>query len=173
MIIFLNGPFGVGKTTAAKLVADDLQRGWLFDPEIVGEVLTFLLRPWRSVEDFQDYELWPVLTVWIALLSSRCLRREVVIPMTISNRSRWSYIRSAFEKHEPQLYLFRLTCSEETLRQRILGRPDAEGNHKWCLDHIASGLEIMSDPEFGLAVNSEGNLPYEVALQILQTVRNR
>jgi thymidylate kinase len=39
MILWINGPFGVGKTTTAGLVAKRLEDAKIFDPEYVGYIV--------------------------------------------------------------------------------------------------------------------------------------
>lgn len=173
MILFLNGPFGVGKTTTARVLVEQLPHGSLFDPEIPGQWLACLLGWFWPVADFQEYKLWSVLTVEIALFLAGQLNRTVVIPMTVSDPDRWSYITMRLNKGKSALYLFRLVCSEQTLRDRIIGRPNVEGNHAWCLDHLESGLALMQDSQFGDSVITEGRTPQEVAAQILRTLGSR
>ncbi len=54
MIIFINGAFGVGKTTVAELLVSRLPNGLLFDPEEVGGAPSRMLRPIATFDDFQD-----------------------------------------------------------------------------------------------------------------------
>jgi hypothetical protein len=53
---------------------------------------------------------------------------------------------------------------------RILGRPDAEGGHRWCLDHLEVGLTAASDPALGVEVSTDGRSPAEVADAILREI---
>lgn len=53
-MIFINGTFGVGKTTVARLLAQRLPRSMIYDPELLGVVLQRLSRPFKRIDDFQD-----------------------------------------------------------------------------------------------------------------------
>jgi hypothetical protein len=63
MILFINGPFGVGKTSVARLLVHKMPRSMLYDPEMIGAVLHRVLGPFGKAEDYQDYALWRPLLV--------------------------------------------------------------------------------------------------------------
>ena len=58
--MFLNGAFGIGKTTVARALVKRLPRAVLFDPEPIG----VLLQRFRRVDDFQDLRAWRRLTIF-------------------------------------------------------------------------------------------------------------
>ena len=64
MIIWINGTFGVGKTTTSEIVADTTE--WrTFDPEHVGYMLAANLRD-QQISDFQDLAPWRSLVPTVA-----------------------------------------------------------------------------------------------------------
>ena len=56
MIIWINGSFGVGKTTIAEKLKERIKNSIIYDPEKVGLFLDKMLS--EKKDDFQDYELW-------------------------------------------------------------------------------------------------------------------
>lgn len=80
VIVFLNGAFGIGKTTVARALVKRLPRAVLFDPEPIGVVLQRI----RRVDDFQDLALWRHLTI-LGIRIARLFARTVVVPMAFSN----------------------------------------------------------------------------------------
>jgi tRNA uridine 5-carbamoylmethylation protein Kti12 len=86
MIIFLNGPFGVGKTTTAHLLAARLPQAIVYDPEVMGSYLQYLLKTIDPVDDFQDYVLWRTMTVEVARLLRATYQRSLIVPMTVTRR---------------------------------------------------------------------------------------
>ena len=56
MIIWINGSFGVGKTTIAENLKNRITNAIIYDPEKVGTFLYNTLP--EKKDDFQDYELW-------------------------------------------------------------------------------------------------------------------
>ena len=170
MIVFINGPFGIGKTTTASLLAERIDNAFIFDPEIIGTLLQKMFGKIYPVSDFQEYRLWPFLTVLVLRFLLVIMRRPLVVPMTITDRGRWLYVSQRLKTSDSKLTCICLTCSEQELRRRILSRPDAEGSHEWCLAHVAQGLEIMQDATFGLPIATEGKTPEQVADEIIQVV---
>ena len=86
MIVFVNGPFGVGKTTVARLLAEKIPHALLYDPEKIGAVLHKVLGPFHRVEDFQEYALWRILLVGGARVLKKTSARTLVVPMTVWRR---------------------------------------------------------------------------------------
>ncbi len=66
MIVMLNGSFGVGKTTVAKLLCQALPGSAIYDPEWVGYILKRLPKgmPLKGsgTDDYQDID-WQVLSI--------------------------------------------------------------------------------------------------------------
>jgi 2-phosphoglycerate kinase len=86
MIVFLNGPFGVGKTTVARLVVERIPGAMLFDPELIGAMLRGLFGEVEAVGDFQEYAIWRDLAVDLARRVIEGYGRALVVPMTVWRR---------------------------------------------------------------------------------------
>jgi len=83
VIVWINGPFGVGKSTLAAALSARWPEATVFDPEHLG----FLLRNWHPpglvVDDFQDLSVWRRLVVETATGLLRDLGRPLIVPMTV------------------------------------------------------------------------------------------
>jgi hypothetical protein len=168
VILLVNGPFGVGKTTTARLLVQRLPRARLYDPEHVGALLRFLLGWVRPVPDYQEYALWVPLTVLGARLARGAYHCDLVIPMTVAHRSRLGSLQAGLRSVDPTLRTIQLTASREVLRGRILNRPETEGGHGWCLSHLEEGMAMAMDRAFGVPISTEGRTPAQVAEAILE-----
>ena len=102
MIIMINGPFGVGKTTVAELLHQKLKNSMIYDPEEVGFMLRNIITdevklPKEKTDDFQDLILWKELTVTVAEKLVNTYHKTLIVPMTICNHECFSHIKSGFE----------------------------------------------------------------------------
>jgi len=84
MVIFINGSFGIGKTTVARLLVRQLPRSVLFDPEPVGLILSRLRAPWPARRaTFQDLSAWRTTSI-TAHSSAAPAARHGVVAMAFS-----------------------------------------------------------------------------------------
>ncbi len=173
MILLLNGPFGIGKTTTARLLVERLPDAMLYDPELVSLFLSALVEPVERRNDFQDLTLWPRLFVDMARLLRETYGRSLVIPMALWRHGYFDAITFGLRDVDRDLVCVRLTATEDTVRVRILARPDSEGPHAWCLTHLEVGLRAARDPAFGVEVDTEGRTPDDVATAVLALLDRR
>ncbi|MBO4951035.1 MAG: AAA family ATPase [Clostridia bacterium] len=132
MIIMINGPFGVGKTTVAELLHQKLKNSMIYDPEEVGFMLRNIITdevklPKEKTDDFQDLILWKELTVTVAEKLVNTYHKTLIVPMTICNHECFSHIKSGFESID-ETYHFCLLASEETVHERLSKRGDEAGS---------------------------------------------
>lgn len=171
VIVFLNGAFGVGKTSAARALYEALPESLIFDPESVGAMLSDTLKErtdWPG--DYQSLPAWARIVVAIVRELRRDYEQPLIVPMTVWRADVWRQLRDGFQETDSELRAFRLTAREETLRARILGRPDEEGPHDWCLRHMAVATAVLQDGAYGVEIDTDGRTPAEVASSILQAL---
>lgn len=93
--------------------------------------------------------------------------------MAIWRRAYFAEITDGWWAGDAQVVRLRLVGSEETLRARILGRPNAEGSRAWRLNHLETGLAAANDPAFGIAIETEGRSAREIAAEIARAATAR
>jgi hypothetical protein len=164
MIVWLNGPFGVGKTAVARALLEAKPEWSLLDPEVRGEELS---RTSPGVDDFQDLPAWRAAVVEDAV--ERVGSGDLVIPMTIW---RLEYYREIMDglKGADEVRPFRLTATEATMRERIIDDGKERRAAEWRLDRLRLGLEAFEDTAFGDHVATDGRTPEKVAELILVTL---
>ncbi len=170
MIVMINGSFGVGKTTVAKLLAEKLPGSTLYDPEWAGLVLNHL-PSWLALkgsgsDDFQDIVLWRRSVIAGVRLFKLFASNSVIVPMTFSNRSYFDEVVDGLRSIDPGLRVFCLRASLATVRKRLLQRDDNEQVSAWIVRRIVECSDAHSDPHFGEPVDTEERSAKDVAAEI-------
>lgn len=177
MIVLINGSFGVGKTTVAKLLRDALKGSVIYDPEWAGIVMMRLPR-WSKLKgagtgDFQDIDLWRRSAVAGVRLFRLFASGPVIVPMTFSSRPYFDEVVSGFRRLEPDLRVFCLQANLPTVKERLVGRgTKIEGTEgEWIARRIVECAEAHRDRHFGEPVNTEEHTAREVAEEIVRRLQ--
>lgn len=139
MIIWINGTFGVGKTTTSQALVAEQDKLRLFDPEEVGFMLTRNLAD-QDINDFQDLPAWRELVPVVARRLQEHTGQDLVAVQSVLDRGYWTEMQQAFQDlNEPLLHVV-LDADAQTLENRI-NNDDFEVDAKqWRLDHIEKYL---------------------------------
>ena len=167
--MWLNGPFGVGKTATAHLVRQ-VQSGWRhFDPEWVGFMLRANLDGW-PVDDFQDLPPWRRLVPQVARGIIDLTGDPLLAVQTVLNQVIWNDLRRGFADHRLEVTHVLLDVDENALRARIEAdesdprRPGmAARAHRPSTDQRGSWLTASAD----LVVDTTDIPAMEVAMRIV------
>ncbi|MFF0789200.1 NUDIX domain-containing protein [Streptomyces spiralis] len=181
-VVWINGSFGAGKTTTARELIDLIPNSTLFDPEIIGGMLTHHLLPPKhlaEVGDFQDLPIWRRLVIDTAAAMLAELGGTLVVPMTLLRQEYRDEIFGGLAARRIGVRHVLLAPAETILRERIAGReapPDlADGEtrtRQWAYDHIepyraALGSWLTADAHL---VDTSALTPYETAVRIAEAV---
>lgn len=82
MIIWINGPFGAGKTTLAAKLRERRPEFLIFDPEEIGFLVKATV-PRPASGDYQDLPLWRGLTIAALREIRRHYSQDIIVPMTL------------------------------------------------------------------------------------------
>ena len=173
MIIMINGPFGVGKSTTAELFQTKLPNSMIYDPEEVGLMLRKVTNgvrlPHEDTDDFQDIELWPRLTVTVAEHLLQQYHRHLIVPMTLANTTYFRQIRDGLVRLDPELYHFCLMASYEVIHQRLAERGTEKGD--WPFQQTQRCLEALKSSEFQIHIDVEEQDVEQVVETILRYIQ--
>jgi adenylylsulfate kinase-like enzyme len=137
VIVWLNGAFGVGKSTVARhLVARDPQLR-LFDPEHVGYMLMANLAD-HAVGDFQHLPAWRRLVPLVANELASHTRQHLVAVQSVFDAAYWAELRAGMAAHDLDVVHVVLDADEATLRSRIAADDVERDAAQWRLDHIVA-----------------------------------
>jgi hypothetical protein len=164
MIVFVNGPFGIGKTAAAELLAARLPNSLLFDAEFVGQFLRRVIPKSAQPYDFQDLPMWRTLTIAAAHQLRQNYGWTLVMPMTIWHRPYFDEILGGLRAAGEGIHHFCLVAAPSTLEARIRASNEAV---EWRLAHAERCLTAFQSPTFATQIATDGKTPEEVVAEIL------
>ena len=173
MIVFINGAFGVGKTTIAEQLVAQLPNSMLYDPEEVGFFLRNIVQPIEQFEDFQDLTMWRTLVVTTAQLLKETYGRTLVMPMTIWYQPYFNEIMSGLRQIDPRLYHFCLIAKKETLMERLQSRYNSPDALAWCLQRIERCVNAFQLPAFAVQVETDAKTPEEIKAEIMSRIAHQ
>jgi hypothetical protein len=173
-LIWINGPFGGGKSSAAKVLVTRLAGAVLFDPEHVG----FLLREILPVPtgDFQDLPEWRDL--WVRTASTLIDHGSdiVVMPMAVHRQGSFEEVINGLRETGASVHHIVLDASEATLHRRI-DQDATESRHakEWRAAKISQFIDARGWllPAADLTITTD-DLPIDrVAARIAQLLAAR
>ncbi|MFC5471256.1 AAA family ATPase [Cohnella suwonensis] len=151
MIIMINGAFGAGKTSAANMLQPLIPNSMIYDPEEIGFmirkiVLEDIRLEEERTDDFQDIELWRILTVRAAQEIKQKYNKNLIVPMTIYKSENFDYIYNGFKKLDEDTFHFCLIASEETIHKRLECRGDTYGG--WTYQQTMKCINAFREIKF-------------------------
>ena len=169
MIIWLNGPFGVGKTTLANLLHQEIPNSILYDPELLGDFFQENLPKAVCPEDFQDYPIWRQTTVQIIRDLATKTGQVIIVPMTVFKKEYCQEIieQGLIEDMCVQHYI--LVAEKETILDRLNKR--TQENNNWALKHLDNCLQAFEDQIPGRKIDTDSLTVDEIAEIVLEDLK--
>lgn len=169
-IIFVNGPFGVGKTTTVTEISARLPSALVIDPEKVGHMLWSQLPAKLRAEEFELEPAWPALTRTLIREASRVYARAILVPMTIARPDVFAQIVQPLRDDGLPVAHFTLLAPPAVIRDRLRRRgegPDRWGELSWEGLQVERCLKSLSQPAFAAHIDTKSLSPHQVADEIL------
>ncbi|MFI5301066.1 MAG: AAA family ATPase [Polyangiales bacterium] len=165
MVVWINGAFGVGKTSVAKTIVARSRRTVLFDPETIGVGLSLLSRTvGADSRDLPSWRRWTVRGVTIAAKLYEC----VVVPMTVVNPDYFEELLGTLRRRV-EVRHFTLVAPPETIRERLRQRGDAGS---WAEAKVQKCTEAHAAPMFAMHVSTLDRTIQDIAEEIVWTTRS-
>jgi hypothetical protein len=137
VILWLNGTFGVGKTTTALLIRELAPEWRLFDPEYVGFMLQANLAG-LDFSDFQELPPWRTLVPQVAHELISLTGDSLLTVQSVLVQEYWDELKSGFGDRRLEVFHVLLDAPSDLLRERIIGDQIEGKAERWRLDHIAT-----------------------------------
>ncbi|MBL1289820.1 NUDIX hydrolase [Streptomyces sp. NE06-03E] len=181
MIVWINGAFSAGKTSAACELIDLIPNSTFYDPGVTGGGLRRLLpqKKLAEVTDFQDLPIWRRLVVDTAAALLAELSGVLVVPMTLLRQEYRDEIFGGLASRRIPVRHVLLSPEETILRKRIAEREEfaddpehSERVRQWAYEHIepyrAALGWITADAH---TIDTSALTPYETAERIAEALR--
>ncbi|MQY36277.1 Tunicamycin resistance protein [Streptomyces sp. RB17] len=159
MLLWINGPFGGGKTQTAHEIHRRLPGSVICDPEHAGFGLRRMLPPGLR-GDFQDLAAWRQGVVEVLDLALTRHDGVVIVPMTVTESGCFAETVGRLRELSHDVHHFTLLAERETVLKRLSGRglgaflPFSAGKNamlrreSWAVQQLDHCLERLSEPEF-------------------------
>ncbi|MBT2394576.1 NUDIX hydrolase [Streptomyces sp. ISL-100] len=181
MIVWINGAFSAGKTSAARELIDLIPNSTFYDPELIGGELRNLLPQKRLAEvtDYQDLPIWRRLVVDTAAALLAEVGGMLVVPMTLLRQEYRDEIFGGLAARRIPVCHVLLSADETILRGRIAAREelvdDPEGSERvrqWAYEHIEPYRAALSWlPHDAHVIDTSALTPAQTAVEIADAVR--
>ncbi|MEU9035504.1 ATP-binding protein [Streptomyces sp. NPDC048352] len=149
MIVWLNGPFGGGKTQTAYELHRRLPGSAVCDPEHVGFGLHRML-PGPLRGDFQDLPAWRQGVFEVLDLSARRYPGVLLVPMTVTDPGYFAQTVGRLREAGHDVRHFALLAGRETVLRRLRERGLGRGlkRESFAVARLDGCLEALRAPEF-------------------------
>ncbi|WP_166022111.1 AAA family ATPase [Streptomyces chilikensis] len=159
MLLWINGPFGGGKTQTAYEMHRRLPGSVICDPEHLGFGLRRMMPP-PLRGDFQDLASWRQGVVEVLDLALTHHEGVVIVPMTVTDPGYFAQTVGRLGELGHDVRHFTLLAQRETvlrrLRERGLGRLPgrlaggwkARRSESWAVERLDGALERLKEPGF-------------------------
>ena len=165
MIVWINGAFGSGKTTAAFELHRRLPGSHVYDPENIGYFIRKNAPKPIDGGDFQELPLWRAFNYeMLKLIAEKHPGKTIIVPMTLVNEEYFDEIVGRLRTDGIGIAHFALVASRETLLARLRTRGEKENS--WAAQQIDRCVASLSRERFGRHVATDGMSEDEVVERI-------
>ncbi|MFE9771502.1 AAA family ATPase [Streptomyces sp. NPDC005931] len=160
MLLWINGPFGGGKTQTAHEIRRRLPGSVICDPEHAGFGLRRMLPP-ELRDDFQDLASWRQGVVEVLDLALTRHDGVVIAPMTVTDSGHFAETVGRLRALGHDVRHFTLLAERETVLRRLRergfghllryvggGRDAGLRRESWAVRRLDHCLERLAEPEF-------------------------
>ena len=167
MIIWINGAFGSGKTTAAFELRRRIKNSCVYDPENAGYFIRENSPDILKKGDFQDFELWREINYKMLKLMSENYTGLIIAPMTLVNPEYYEDIIGKLRDDGIEVRHFILYASKETivkhLKFRSFGRIKNESFAVQAIDRCMDSFDNYITEE---KIFTDGKSPDDIVAEI-------
>lgn len=161
MIIWLNGPFGVGKMQVAAELQRRINGAILYNPNDVGNLLTKQLPQTLRKDNFEDYPEWRQWNYQLLQKIATSTQQTIIVPMEISKQQYFDEIIGGLRNDGITVRHFTLAATPEVMAKRLRQRGNL--NNIFTLTHLQKTAEQEDVPQFAEILDTNDLSIVEIA----------
>jgi hypothetical protein len=164
MLVWINGPFGGGKTATASELHRRVPGSVVCDPEHLGFGLHRMLPPALRA-DFQDLPTWRAGVHEILDMVVRKHEGPVIVPMTVVHPGYFAQIIGRLRDDGHDVRHFTLLAERATVLRRLNRRGFGFGlrREQWAVSQLDACLARLRTPEFAEHIHTDRQTASQVA----------
>ena len=171
MIIIINGPCGIGKTSVAWELNARFDRAVMLDGDYIGAV-----HPFEIYDDARVAYLYQTIHHLVAYHVEQGDYHNFVINYVFESPESLAELRHLLSDLDDEIYAFRLVASDKAIEARIRKRElESDADLRWHLKRYKELLAIQERAaargDMGFAVDTTDRSAKEVAEAIWQNIR--
>lgn len=165
-VLWIDGPYGVGKSTLAERLHEKMPDSFVFDAEAVGNaVRDNLPQALYGGAEFENYPLWFETCVRLLLEIARRWEGTALVPMTLVFPDSFGKVAGPLREAGVPVRHVLLETDYETVRERILAR--GEDEDCWCMRQISACLASQRAFRDVIRIPSTGQTAERLADEVL------
>lgn len=161
-IIWINGPFGIGKTQTAQALHERLEGSFIFDPEEMGTALKKLTPNFTG--ESQSHPMWIPLMLDALQFASKQTEGALIVPVTIADVSRHRRLMSGLKDRGLTVHHFTLLAPADIVQARL--RRKSENLTMWDASEVKQRLNDFRSAQFARHVEAGERAPNAIAEEI-------
>ena len=149
VLVWINGPFGGGKTAAACELRRRVDRSVICDPERLGRGLHGMVPPALRT-NFQHFAAWRHGVHEVLDLVARGWDGPVIVPMTVIDPGYFEEVVGRLRADGHDVRHFSLLADRATVLRRLRGRTFGLGlrHEHWAVTRLDECLAQLQEPMF-------------------------
>lgn len=163
-IIWINGPFGIGKTQVAQVLHERLAGSFIFDPEEMGSALKKLTPNFRG--ESQSHPMWIPLMLDALQFAVKQAEGPLIVPVTLADVSRHRRLMSGLKDRGVTVHHFTLLAPEDVVQARLSRRRD--NLTMWDSSEVSEKLNDFRSQQFAQHIEDGGRSADAIAEEIAQ-----
>lgn len=169
MILWIDGPYGVGKSTLADELAKLNKNSFIFDAEEVGNaVRDNMPKALFNGYIFENYGLWFTTVTELLKEIAGKYDGDIYVPMTLTKKDSFDKIAIPLKNSGTKIMHLLLEADYENVKNRILARGEEE--NCWCMQNINLCLENQKSFSDVIRFNTINELPQSLAKKVCENI---